>query len=90
MRYLSILLLLVVASCGGSPTEAACQSFLDDYQALPCTGGLDLGVDCAQYRDYPCDRTEYFTCLKDQYFCDDNGDYVDLGEGACAALQTCS
>jgi hypothetical protein len=88
MGGISALLLLGLAACGGQPTEQACDGFVDYYQALDCTGDL-VPLDCSVYRDHPCDATTYFECLEDQFFCDENGDYVDNGFQPCASELDC-
>jgi hypothetical protein len=81
------LLLIAVASAGlwatacESESYAQCVAFRDDFTALACTEGIDPGVDCNAYQDFPCPTEDYFDCLSDGHTCDEDGDLaVDVAE----------
>ena len=83
---LLILLFLHVVGCG-NPTAAACQAYLEHYAELGCTAGVEVGIDCRQYEDYPCDASAYFVCADERQTCED-GVHRD-GFAECTLLAAC-
>jgi hypothetical protein len=65
-------LLLGVAACGlGCENEnvAACQAYVEAFGNKACFDGVDPGVDCNAFADYPCAVPDYFDCLADTQQC---------------------
>lgn len=89
-------LLTVLAGCE-SENEAACRQYLAYYTSLPCAAGVDPGVDCNAFADYPCPIADYFDCQQQGHTCDEAGGLsVDVtrkaGEeviGTCSDLLDC-
>lgn len=88
---------LALAACE-SENAAACNSFVAHHQSLPCAAGIDPGVDCNAFADYPCPITDYFACLEQGHTCNEEGELVvDVvregdggpGQSTCADLLDC-
>lgn len=69
----SLVLGLFMGGCD-SPNAVSCESFVDQFEALPCAAGKQPGVDCNAFADYPCDVTDYFDCLKGAHTCAESGE----------------
>lgn len=81
--------LLALAACG-NPTVDACRQWQASLLALDCVpDDYEVGVDCSEYQDYPCDASPYFACLEQSYSCSEAGDFVPPEPNACASLQGC-
>lgn len=77
-----------LSAFGCGPTTAdACRAFVSEYEALPCTEGIPVDVDCLVYESFPCDGTPYFECAMDTQTCIE-GTLRD-GLMACASLAVC-
>lgn len=84
----SPLALGILALCGcGNPTGEACRAYVERFSELECTDGLEPGVDCRVYDDYPCDASAYFACVSEQQACEDGA--LNDGFAPCAALAAC-
>ena len=87
-RALMLACALALAGCG-NPTVAACERWLEALLELPCgPEGDEIGVDCRDYEDYPCDASPYFECLERSYSCSETGDFV-TEPNACASAPGC-
>jgi hypothetical protein len=82
-----------------SENLAACQAYTEYFTALPCAAGVDPGVDCNAFADYPCPVPDHFQCLEQTQFCAEGELFVcnnpdDPGCGrtfaSCAELLDCS
>jgi hypothetical protein len=92
MRAAFVLVILAVfalAAACGQPTVDACEGFKDSLLALECVpDDYDVGINCEEYADYPCDASAYFECLEDTYTCDEGGN-LQYDLTACAGLTEC-
>ena len=79
---LAAALVLTMVGCG-DPNVEACESFMEHWDSLECTGETELGWDCTAYEDYACDISEYFQCLEEGYQCD--GETPDFDVSGCDA-----
>lgn len=71
----------------GRTTGDACREFVTQYEALSCTVGVPVDVDCWMYDHYPCDGTPFFECAMESQSCVDGA--LKDGLMACAYLAVC-
>ncbi len=69
---LSLALLLGGAGACEGENRAACEQYQQSFEALPCAGGRESGVDCNAYADYPCEIPDFFGCLEQRQRCEED------------------
>jgi hypothetical protein len=68
---------------------AACEQWREALIALPCGPSEgEIGIDCRDYEDYPCDASPYFECLEQSYSCSEDGAFF-AEPNACASVPGC-
>jgi hypothetical protein len=87
-RLLSLALLGGGAEACVSDNHVACEEYQQAFEALPCAAGLESGVDCNAYADYPCPVPSFFRCLQQRQRCEE-GVLVQDGVGACLEELAC-
>ncbi|MFZ9885884.1 MAG: hypothetical protein ACO3JL_00165 [Myxococcota bacterium] len=71
----SVVSLSLPVGCG-SATRNACERWQDHLLSLDCVpDDYEVGVDCREFDDYPCDATAYFECLERADTCSADGEY---------------
>ncbi len=70
--------LLSLASCGGDPDQAACQEYVETYNAVyrdcEIDSSLDAEIQCPEsLSDDGCSQQTYYECLRDAPHCEDDG-----------------
>lgn len=91
MRHVAVLALVLplqAAILSGCENEnvAACEAYVERFSLLPCTTGIDPGVDCNAFADYPCAVPDYFSCLETTQQCRDDELFVckDVADDGCS------
>lgn len=88
-RRLAALICAAPLLACGNPTVDACERWRQSLLALECVpDDYEVGIDCSEYNDYPCDASPYFECLEGSYTCSEDGNFQS-DTTACAALQGC-
>jgi len=73
---LALLALPVLFTGCENENVIACESYVESFGAKGCTVGIDPGVDCNAYADYPCAVPDYFSCLETTQQCRDGELYI--------------
>jgi hypothetical protein len=64
--------LVVGLSACENENSAACAEYVDYFNnTLTCAQGVDPGVDCNAFADYPCAVPGYFQCLQTTQYCEE-------------------
>ena len=78
--------LVVGLSACDNENTAACEQYVETFSSMPCAQGVDPGVDCNAFADYPCAVPGYFECLSRTQYCQE-GELVactNPDDGPCA------
>lgn len=89
LQWCLLLVVTALVSACASPTVDSCEGFKTYLLALECVpDDFNVGIDCEEYADYPCDASAYFDCLQDSYTCDEEGNFQsDIT--MCTSLTEC-
>ncbi|MCB9675451.1 MAG: hypothetical protein H6737_10070 [Alphaproteobacteria bacterium] len=85
----AIIFSLACGGGGGYANQAACKSYIEKQNGLPCMkmATVDAGQMCPDQLDMsPIDMTEYYGCMEENAKC--NGDIPDLGGQANCSMPT--
>ena len=82
---------LLFAGCAAPDNVATCEDWVT---TVSCGDSFDVGtmVDCDVYANTTCDIADYFTCLSDNFACDETTDPWTADTSAwadCAPQATC-
>ena len=69
---------LPLAACGGDPDQAACQEYVEAYNAVyrdcEIDSSLDAELQCPDsLSDDGCSQQQYYECLRDAPRCEEDG-----------------